>query len=720
MRSVAAKQERSQAARQIQRSMKAWRERASEGGDASSDGVKIPSGGGAPLPGAVKRNMEHKLGEDLSDVAIHTSGESADAADGLNARAFTTGRDVHFGRGQFDPSSKDGTKLLAHELTHVVQAKRGGEAVARSAEPEASEAPVAEHEGESLAVSDPNEPAEQEADEVAEAVTTDEETADAEMDSPDVAAKSPSIATKLKGVGRKVFRHVNEAGGDETAKLEDFPPAGDPDRATKEQAESWKQRLDAAYGGGSNAASGELAQLLLDPQLDSFLRDNTHVAEVATLSAEKDRTFDAVETTANTEMGAALAAVDAVDAAAPDAAAQLEQAKTHPLWTKWKSHPIWGEQGSLPGVHAIAFATKVDEKQTAITEASAKQENAAPNATETASGSPPDSAAEPTTTDADSTTTDATSTTTEPAATEAAPTDAPSETLSPAERDKRWAEMNLKNEQKNELIQTLRTHVAKLKTGWKIGKTGVAAVMAPVGSLLVTKAALAGAAAGLSVGGPVGALVGGFLAGGGTAITAFLGGNKIKAVLDKPVEDFDAALETIERSLEAGDINAANVELALALIRSKEIDVREVFDTLRTVAAAKAEADKTAEQLAEEKRKAEEEKKKNETLGDKASEVGEGALDVVANVGQTSGASVDAVVQAAGVLKELSGVAAEAGRIGGNAEWVGVGITGVRATLEAAEWKASSDALPRIREDVDRLRLELGLPPLDLRDEGQQ
>lgn len=258
--------------------MKAWRDRAAEGGDASSGGVKIPNGGGAPLPGAVRRNMEHKLGEDLSDVAIHTGGDSAAAADGLNARAFTTGRDVHFGRGQFDPSSKDGTKLLAHELTHVVQAKRGGEAVARSAEPEESEAgPVAEHEGEPLTVSDPNEPAEQEADEVADAVTKEDEPSDGEMDSPNVAAKSPSVAAKLKGVGRKVFRHVDETRGDETAKIEDFPAPG-ADNASEPSATepgATEQSGEEARGYMVQTPSGEYP--LAESDLSGFIEEVTNV-----------------------------------------------------------------------------------------------------------------------------------------------------------------------------------------------------------------------------------------------------------------------------------------------------------------------------------------------------------------------------------------------------------------------------------------------------------
>jgi hypothetical protein len=70
--------------------------------------------------------MEKHLGADLSSVRIHTSGESAEAARNFGARAFTVGSDVHFGHGEFDPGSKEGDRLLAHELTHVVQGQKTG------------------------------------------------------------------------------------------------------------------------------------------------------------------------------------------------------------------------------------------------------------------------------------------------------------------------------------------------------------------------------------------------------------------------------------------------------------------------------------------------------------------------------------------------------------------------------------------------------------------
>lgn len=83
--------------------------------------------GGAPLPESVRASMEPRLGGDLSGVRVHTGAESAQAARALNARAFTVGGDIHFGSGAFAPGSREGDRLIAHELAHVVQG-RGGNA----------------------------------------------------------------------------------------------------------------------------------------------------------------------------------------------------------------------------------------------------------------------------------------------------------------------------------------------------------------------------------------------------------------------------------------------------------------------------------------------------------------------------------------------------------------------------------------------------------------
>ncbi len=69
--------------------------------------------------------MSARFGEDLSDVRIHQGGAAAESARAVNAHAYTVGRDVVFGAGQYDPSSPAGQRTLAHELTHVIQQRNG-------------------------------------------------------------------------------------------------------------------------------------------------------------------------------------------------------------------------------------------------------------------------------------------------------------------------------------------------------------------------------------------------------------------------------------------------------------------------------------------------------------------------------------------------------------------------------------------------------------------
>jgi 3D (Asp-Asp-Asp) domain-containing protein len=76
---------------------------------------------GEPLDASTRAFMEPRFGHDFSRVRVHTDGQAAESAGAMNALAYTVGRDVVFGRGQYAPDSRAGSKLLAHELTHVVQ-----------------------------------------------------------------------------------------------------------------------------------------------------------------------------------------------------------------------------------------------------------------------------------------------------------------------------------------------------------------------------------------------------------------------------------------------------------------------------------------------------------------------------------------------------------------------------------------------------------------------
>ena len=65
--------------------------------------------------------MESRFGHDFSRVRVHTDARATDSALAVNAQAYTVGRDVVFGVGEYAPGAHTGKSLLAHELTHVVQ-----------------------------------------------------------------------------------------------------------------------------------------------------------------------------------------------------------------------------------------------------------------------------------------------------------------------------------------------------------------------------------------------------------------------------------------------------------------------------------------------------------------------------------------------------------------------------------------------------------------------
>ena len=82
-------------------------------------------GGGQPLSDNDRAFFEPRFGYDFSKVRLHTDAKAADVARGVNARAFTLGKNVVFGDGNFAPETSSGKLLLAHELTHVVQQSAG-------------------------------------------------------------------------------------------------------------------------------------------------------------------------------------------------------------------------------------------------------------------------------------------------------------------------------------------------------------------------------------------------------------------------------------------------------------------------------------------------------------------------------------------------------------------------------------------------------------------
>ncbi|MDB4971532.1 MAG: hypothetical protein JWN44_7221 [Myxococcales bacterium] len=195
-------------------------------GGQSGPQADVPHGSGSALQSDVRARMEGHVGADLGAVRLHTGGESQRAASGFGARAFTVGGDVHFGDGEYDPGTKEGDRLLAHELTHVVQGQRSG--VQRKADGEGGE----EEEG----VSQPHEPAEKEADAVGDHVADalhGDPGGGAEGQQPQAAPqeKAPAIGAKLQP-GALMRASGPRPPAPSTAGKSSPPPGTDPTKQT--------------------------------------------------------------------------------------------------------------------------------------------------------------------------------------------------------------------------------------------------------------------------------------------------------------------------------------------------------------------------------------------------------------------------------------------------------------------------------------------------------
>ncbi len=95
---------------------------ASEGvGIAPANVDRVLASSGRPFEPALRQDMEQRFGHDFSQVRVHTGGAAEQSARDVSANAYTVGHNIVFGANQFAPGSQEGKRLIAHELTHVVQ-----------------------------------------------------------------------------------------------------------------------------------------------------------------------------------------------------------------------------------------------------------------------------------------------------------------------------------------------------------------------------------------------------------------------------------------------------------------------------------------------------------------------------------------------------------------------------------------------------------------------
>lgn len=91
----------------------------------TAEHINRERGGGRPLDSSVSEQLGSAMDQDFKGVQVHTSQESDDLNRQLGAKAFTTGTDIFFREGAYQPQSSAGRELIAHELTHVTQQSSG-------------------------------------------------------------------------------------------------------------------------------------------------------------------------------------------------------------------------------------------------------------------------------------------------------------------------------------------------------------------------------------------------------------------------------------------------------------------------------------------------------------------------------------------------------------------------------------------------------------------
>jgi len=111
---------------------------------------------GKPLDAQTLAFFEPRFGHSFSKVRIHADGQAAESARAVNASAYTVGQNIFFGPQRYAPGTAQGNRLLAHELTHTIQQSQGG---------------VSSHPDSSLAIGEPGDASELEADTIASRIS---------------------------------------------------------------------------------------------------------------------------------------------------------------------------------------------------------------------------------------------------------------------------------------------------------------------------------------------------------------------------------------------------------------------------------------------------------------------------------------------------------------------------------------------------------------------
>lgn len=175
----------------------------------TANAIRAKRGGGSSLDAGMAKKAGDAMGQDFSDVNVHTDSQSDQLSRDLGAKAFTTGSDIFFQSGAYNPGSSEGQQLLAHELTHVVQ--QGGSASSSG----------------KMTVNDPNDQYEDEADSIADKI----------MNQPDPTLQRAAPDEEMD-MGLKPDPTLQRAAPEE----EEMPPEAAPEEEFATKADPTLQR----------------------------------------------------------------------------------------------------------------------------------------------------------------------------------------------------------------------------------------------------------------------------------------------------------------------------------------------------------------------------------------------------------------------------------------------------------------------------------------------
>jgi hypothetical protein len=243
--------------------------KASRAGADASGGVSIPEGGGAPLPGPTQQRMEQRIGARFDDVRVHTGSASAASADALGAHAFTVGSDVHFSAGAYAPGTREGDRLLAHELTHVSEGPRPE--IQRD-EKNGAQAPAGAH------VSRPADPAEKRADKKADEVAN--ALHDKKRDGPQTTNDLDALYVAAKAVHGQLVSIAQSVAAkcDGEAKVPDLK-----ERGTAET------KVKAEYGGDASRLTDIARGSVVCKTMKDVRKASEEIPKAAKVHRKKDR-----------------------------------------------------------------------------------------------------------------------------------------------------------------------------------------------------------------------------------------------------------------------------------------------------------------------------------------------------------------------------------------------------------------------------------------------